>query len=75
MTVGELIEKLRAYPEDMRVVVDGYEGGYSDPIVAIGGVVFNDSPSRNSEWWYGQHGEGRLGQNEGCVEAVLIQRL
>lgn len=27
MTVNELIEQLRDYPPDMRVVVNGYEGG------------------------------------------------
>ena len=27
MTVGELIEKLKEYPSDAYVVIDGYEGG------------------------------------------------
>lgn len=30
MTVSELIRLLGAYPEDMRVVVSGYEEGYDD---------------------------------------------
>lgn len=30
MTVKELIEKLGAFPEDMRVVVPGYEAGLDD---------------------------------------------
>ena len=30
MTVSELIAQLQQYPEDMRVIVDGYEGGYDD---------------------------------------------
>lgn len=30
MTVGELIELLGAHPPDLRVVVQGYEGGYDD---------------------------------------------
>jgi len=29
-TVGELIEILREYPEDMPVVVSGYESGYEN---------------------------------------------
>lgn len=33
MTVAELIALLRQYPDDARVVVEGYEGGYDDPIV------------------------------------------
>jgi len=30
MTVAELIEKLKEYPQDLRVVVSGYEGGVDD---------------------------------------------
>ena len=30
MTVAELIEKLKEYPQDLRVVVRGYEGGVND---------------------------------------------
>lgn len=32
-TVGQLLDKLAKYPRDMRVVVDGYEGGHDDPWV------------------------------------------
>ena len=30
MTVRELIDVLRRYPDDMRVAVNGYEAGYDD---------------------------------------------
>lgn len=30
MTIAELIEKLKEYPQDLRVVVRGYEGGVND---------------------------------------------
>jgi hypothetical protein len=30
MNVGQLIEQLKNYPQDLRVVVSGYEGGYND---------------------------------------------
>lgn len=30
MTVHELIEKLKKYPSDTLVLVQGYEGGFSD---------------------------------------------
>ena len=30
MTISELIEQLKKYPSDMRVVIPGYEGGYDD---------------------------------------------
>ena len=30
MTVKELVELLGKYPEDLRIVVNGYEDGYDD---------------------------------------------
>lgn len=30
MTVSELIEALKKHPPDMRVIINGYEGGYED---------------------------------------------
>ena len=30
MTVAELIEKLKTYPKDLKVLVDGYEGGFNE---------------------------------------------
>jgi hypothetical protein len=30
MTIAKLIEKLQNYPQDLRVVVRGYEGGVDD---------------------------------------------
>ena len=30
MTISELIEQLKKYPSDMRVIIHGYEGGYDD---------------------------------------------
>jgi hypothetical protein len=36
MTVAELIEKLRAMPQDMRVVVNGYEGDFDEPHIIEG---------------------------------------
>ena len=33
MLVRELLELLRQYPADLRVVVNGYENGYDEPDV------------------------------------------
>ena len=32
MKISELIEQLKNYPQDLQVVVSGYEGGYDDVI-------------------------------------------
>ena len=43
MTVNELIEQLKNYPADMRVLTLGYEGGYNDTGLKTEEVVFNFS--------------------------------
>lgn len=34
MTVHDLIEKLRAFPQDAKVIVDGYESDMTEPAAA-----------------------------------------
>ena len=68
MTVGELIEALSAYPSDARVVVDGYEGGYCDPIVRAVPVVL-DQPYA----WGGPHSEAYEYVDDATL-CVLVSR-
>jgi hypothetical protein len=52
MKVSELIEKLQALDPDLRVVVDGYEGGVKDAsYVTVEEIALNV----NEEWYYGEH--------------------
>lgn len=53
LTVEDLIIALQEFPRDMKVVVHGYEGGYSE---------ISENPKQvellknvNSEWYYGNH--------------------
>jgi hypothetical protein len=52
MTVGELIEKLQAMPQDARVVVDGYEGGVDD---AADPALVTIALNVNASTWMGKH--------------------
>lgn len=55
MTKKELIEMLSQYPDDMRIVIDGHEGGYTDITECEElELVLNYNIS---EWWYGAHEE------------------
>ena len=58
MTVSELVEQLKNYPGDMRVLTLGYEGGYNDMDLKTDGVVFD----YNSEdtWYYGPHESAKM---------------
>ncbi len=75
MTVGELIRLLQTYPQDMPVVVDGYEGGYDDlkkDLVVVRDIRLNASKL----WWEGQHrdAEGIRGQGHTIVKALAFHR-
>ena len=52
MTVQELIEKLQTYDPTTRVMVEGYEGGYSD-VTAL--LVDDVALNYYTEWYYGKH--------------------
>ena len=54
MTVSELIEQLKNYPSDMRVLTLGYEGGYHDIRLDNDDIVF-DVKRGEGAWYYGPH--------------------
>ena len=51
-TVAELIAELEQYPKTMRVMVNGYEGGFHDVGEA---TTINVALNINTEWYYGPH--------------------
>lgn len=52
MTVAQLIEALKNYPQDLPVVVSGYEGGYNDVDTFENINIVLDY---HIEWYYGKH--------------------
>ena len=58
MTVAELIEQLKNYPSDMRVLTLGYEGGYNDIDLKTEPIVFNVN-SRDT-WYIGPHESAKM---------------
>lgn len=72
MTVGELIEKLKTYPSDMRVLTLGYEGGLDDIDVKWDSVVFNVN---TKDWYMGSHEYVEMMDNKpNGTECVIIGR-
>lgn len=53
MTVNELIEQLKNYPADMRVLALGYEGGFDDINLKTDDIVFN--VNNKDTWYMGSH--------------------
>jgi len=73
MTVQELIEELKKYPLQIRVMVSGYEGGYGDVTRVEQDIVALDV---NRSWYYSPHERKRdnpfgKGEKEE-VEAIII---
>lgn len=69
MIISELIEQLRKYPPEMRVVVSGYEGGYNDiSLLYECRIILNV----NTEKYYGQHESAVNPNDPDAVPALLL---
>jgi hypothetical protein len=60
MTVAELIKALSQFDPDLKVVVDGYEGGFDDPRISETDAVLdaNWDGQRKKKQWDGRHDWG-----------------
>ena len=71
-TVRDLMRILSGYPADLRVVVEGYEGGIDDlepsDIRQLEIVL-----DKNTDWWNGRHEATSQGES-GTVQALLLGR-
>lgn len=72
MTVNELIEALKHYPGDMRVLVSGYEGGYNDAGLKTEEIIFNYS--KNDAWYYGPHECVKYTDSDSGTKCLVIWR-
>lgn len=72
MTVAELIEKLKEYPQDLRVVVHGYEGGVNDVSHFKELEILLDY---YDAWYYGKHEEVRSWSKDTTHEKVPALKL
>ena len=72
MTVNELLQLLKGYPPDLRVVVKGYEDGYDDlspEQLSVVRVALNTGKRR----WEGRHGDPKE-RTVGEILAALVLR-
>ena len=73
MTVNELIEQLKDYPGDMRVLTLGYEGGLNDVDVRWDSIVFDYN--NKDTWYYGPHEYAKyVGDEDKGIECLIIGR-
>lgn len=67
MDVKELIQVLQNKNQELRIVVDGYEGGYCD-ISSIDEISLK--LNTNKKWYYGPHDQDKNGET-----ALVIRRI
>lgn len=73
MTVQELIAILQTHPGDMRVVVEGYEGGLNDPLSPKVVEINLNVEAHKDTWYYGPHDYARA-DDPASIDALLIPR-
>ena len=78
MTVKELVEHLEKYPDDLRVVVNGYEDGYDDVSPERISVIKIQLDIQIHDW-EGQHNdfydsEKEISDDAEIVEALVFRR-
>lgn len=61
-TVKELLTKLKDYPLDMGVIINGYEGGYNDVCELEVKRIVRDV---HEAWYYGPHDEAKKEDKNG----------
>ena len=74
MTVKELVEFLEKYPDDLRVVVNGYEDGYDDILpgrISIRKIQLD----AGTQDWEGQHGDPPYESEEKIDDAKIVEVL
>ncbi len=64
MIIAEFIEKLQDYPQDTRVVVRGYEGGFDD-VGELEEIEIYLNCFMNT-WYYGNHEE--VSSSNTCID-------
>ena len=78
MTKKELIEKLKDYPDNVLIVVDGYEEGYDDPRITECELKLNANPKNNEHYksYYGVHAyhDDYYHGDIKNTKAILLQR-
>ena len=74
MTVKELVELLGKYPDDLRVVVNGYEDGYDDLSLERISIIQIQLNTQIHDW-EGQHSDFYGSEKEITDDAEIVEAL
>ena len=74
MTVKELVEHLGKYPDDLRVVVNGYEDGFDDVSPKRISVIKIQLDTQIHDW-EGQHSDFHGSETEKSNDPEIVEAL
>ena len=74
MTVKELVELLGKYPDDLRVVVNGYEDGYDDLSSERIAIIKIQLDTQIYDW-EGQHSDFYGSEKDTIDDAKIVEAL
>jgi hypothetical protein len=74
MTLKELVEHLGKYPDDLRVVVNGYEDGFDDLSPERISVIKIQLDTQIHDW-EGQHSDFYDSEAETADDAEIVEAL
>lgn len=72
-TVGDLRDILSYYPNNMRIVVSGYEDGFENPRVFHVKAVMDTNKDKKQDW-IGVHSMATDDELDKAVDALVIGR-
>ena len=70
-TVAELIKELEQFPQDLPVLVNGYEDGFEN-IVKLERIKFEHKA--DSPYWSGEFQETEQQNTKNSMEAIVLRR-
>lgn len=73
MTAQQLIEELQQFNPEMRIFVNGYEGGYEDVTISEIREIALDVHT-DEDWWYGRHEDAasELAKGKAIVKGIVL---
>lgn len=70
MTAAELIEKLKVFPPETRIVVDAYEQNFDDPVILYNYMLPDVNKRSYYDWQHKESNEDA----QGSVRCIVLGR-
>lgn len=73
MKIQQLIDELQKLDPDLYVFVEGYEGGFCDPVISKERDMYLDV-NDEKEWWLGKHDTQLFREEKEKVKGIVLMK-